>query len=127
MRIASKVAYALYLTPVFALAAASDPGKLTGVKLFVSNIIAFMNGTLVPFIFALGFLVFLWGMFKTFILGGANEEKQREGKQLILYTVIGFVLMISLWGIVKLIAAGIGLDDSGPVMPNILPDFLKLN
>ena len=32
----------------------------------------------VPLIFAVAFIVFIWGVFKFFILGGGNEE-QREG------------------------------------------------
>ncbi len=103
--------------PAFAFAA----GELTTVSMFLANISAFMNGTLVPLIFALAFLMFLWGMFKTFILGGADEGKQDEGKQLMLYSIIGFVVMVSLWGIVNLVADGFGFTGAAlqqiPVLP----------
>jgi hypothetical protein len=94
------------LTPLFAFAQA--PGQLTEVDGFLDNIVAFMNGTLVPLVFALAFLVFIWGMFKTFILGGSDPGKQDEGKQLMLYAIVGFVIMVSLWGIVNLFAEGFG-------------------
>ena len=102
--------------PVFAFAA----GDLTSVRTFLDNIVSFMNGTLVPLIFALAFLMFLWGMFKTFILGGSDEDKQKEGKDLMLYAIIGFVVMVSLWGIVNLVAEGFGF--SGENIQNI-PDL----
>jgi len=92
--------------PLFALAA----GELTQVSVFLKNIIAFMNGTLVPGIFAIAFLVFIWGMFKTFILGGSDEDKQEEGKHLMMYAIAGFVVMVSLWGIVNLVAQGFGFQ-----------------
>jgi hypothetical protein len=106
-----------FLAPLFVFAA---PGDMASASSFIKNIIAFMNDTLVPAIFALGFLVFLWGMFQTFIFGGDDEEKQRKGKQIILYTVAGFVVMISLWGIVNLIAAGLGLTDGKIPLPDLM-------
>ncbi len=77
-------------------------------------ILDFINTILVPTIFALAFLVFIWGVFKTFIMGGHDEEKQSEGKQLMIYAIIGFVVMVSVWGIVNLVAGGFGLNtDAG--------------
>ena len=95
---------ALFL-PTFAFAV----GEFTEAKDLVDGLTKFMNETLIPAIFALGFLVFIWGMYKTFILGGSDEEKQSEGRQLMMYTVIGFVVMISLWGIVNLLASSLNL------------------
>jgi Type IV secretion system pilin len=106
MKFVAKVIPVFLLTPMVAFGA----GELTGVSTFLQNIIAFMNGTLVPLIFALAFLVFLWGMFKTFILGGSDEGKQAEGKSLMLYAIVGFVIMVSLWGIVNLVANGFGFQ-----------------
>lgn len=96
--------------PLFALAQVTGPGNLGGVRDFIKNITVFMNDTLVPFIFAIAFLVFLWGMFKTFILGGSDEDKQEEGKHLMMYAIAGFVVMVSLWGIVNLVAGGLGFE-----------------
>lgn len=106
MKTVSRILPLAFFTPLFALAA----GELTEVSVFLKNIIAFMNGTLVPLIFAIAFLVFLWGMFKTFILGGSDEGKQEEGKHLMMYAIAGFVVMVSLWGIVNLVARGFGFQ-----------------
>lgn len=104
--------------PMFAFAA---PGDLTEVSGFIQNILQFINGTLVPSIFAIAFLVFLWGMFTTFILGGDDEEKQKKGKQLMMYSIAGFVIMVSLWGIVNLVAKGFGFTGSDTIqnIPNL--------
>ncbi len=86
-------------------------GKIGGV---FRNVLTFINNILVPTIFALAFLVFIWGVFKTFIMGGHDEEKQSEGKSLMIYAIIGFVVMVSVWGIVNLVAGGFGLNtDTG--------------
>jgi len=100
----------LLLAPMFAFAQADLATGAIGQ--FIQNIIRFMNSTLVPLVFAVAFLVFLWGMFKAFILGGSDEAKQSEGKQLMMYAIVGFVVMVSLWGIVNLVARGFGLTDA---------------
>lgn len=116
----TSVASMVALTPVLVFAAQSgNPGQLTEVTTFLGNIVTFMNDTLVPVIFALAFLVFVWGMFTTFILGGADEDKQKEGRSLMMYAIIGFVLMVSLWGIVNLVADGFGF--TGGTGPTTLP------
>lgn len=112
MKILSRLLPFTFLMPFLALA--QGPGNLTGVATFLRNIVSFMNGVLVPAIFALAFLMFIWGMFKFFILGGHDTEKQEEGKSLMLYAIMGFVVMISLWGIVNLVASGFGFDGQGP-------------
>lgn len=103
--------------PLLALAQAGNMGEA---KTFLTNIVTFINGTLIPLIFALAFLVFLWGMFKTFILGGADEGKQAEGKQLMLYAVVGFVVMLSLWGIVNLLASSFGFEGDKIELPETI-------
>ncbi len=116
MKILSRILPLALLTPFIALGA----GELGPISDFIKNIIQFMNNTLVPAIFALAFLVFLWGMFKTFILGGHDEEKQSEGKQLMMYAIAGFVIMVSLWGIVNLVARGFGFAGQGiQQIPNL--------
>jgi len=96
------------MTPVLALA--QNPGELGAATSFLDNIIDFINGTLVPFVFALAFLVFIWGVFKYFIMGAADDTARESGKSLMLWGIIGFVLMVSLWGIVNLLAEGVGLE-----------------
>ena len=74
------------------------------------NILTFTNGVLIPFILGIGFLVFVWGMFKFFIYGGADEEEKSSGKSLMVYATLGFVLIIVFWGVVNLVATSTGLQ-----------------
>jgi uncharacterized membrane protein YidH (DUF202 family) len=77
----------------------------------LKNILGFTNTVLIPFIIGIGFLVFVWGMFKYFIAGGADEGKRDEGKQLMIYATLGFVLIIVFWGIVNLLTSSTGLQN----------------
>jgi hypothetical protein len=76
----------------------------------LGNILAFGNTVLIPFIIGIGFLFFVWGMFLYFIAGGHDEEKQKSGKQLMIYATLGFVLIIIFWGLVNFLASSIGLE-----------------
>lgn len=101
--------------------AQSQAGNFRGFSTFINNVLSFINTVLVPAIFGIALLVFLWGIFKAFILGGHDEEKQAEGKNLMIYAIAGFVIMVSLWGIVNFIASSLGFAGEGlrgiPVIP----------
>lgn len=108
---------ALALIPVAALAAPN----FTYLGDFTGGLQALINNRLVPLVFAIAILMFLWGVFNTFILGGGDEEKQTKGKQLMVYAIIGFVLMVSLWGIVNLVANIFGVDQNKGFNMPVLP------
>jgi hypothetical protein len=76
----------------------------------LKNILEFTNDVLIPFIIGIGFLFFVWGMFQYFIAGGADEEKRKSGKQLMIYATLGFVLIIVFWGVINLLASSTGLE-----------------
>jgi len=119
---ASTAAFAL--TP-FVAAAQFDPGG-GGFGDLLANIIGFANQILIPFILGIGFLVFVWGMFRYFIAGGANDEAKESGKSLMVYATLGFVLIIVFWGIVNLIADSTGfggqsITDVDGGVPNAAP------
>ncbi len=77
---------------------------------FLLTIIYFIDRYVVPFIFALAFIIFLWGIYSTFIAGGANEEKRQEGQKILIYGMVGFFIMISLWGLVNLLVGTFGFN-----------------
>lgn len=105
------LAFTLVLTPV-AFASAG----FTELDTFAGTIVDFINGTLIPLIFAVALLIFIWGMFLYFILGGGDEGKREQGKGLMLWAIIGFVMMIIIFGVVNLVAngllSGIGEDNT---------------
>lgn len=89
----------------------------------LANILDLINDILIPFLIAIGFLVFVWGMFQYFILGGANEESKQRGKSLAIYAVVAFVLIIIFWGLINLIVASTGLaigeGDADDLLPQV--------
>ncbi|MFT7644442.1 MAG: uncharacterized membrane protein YidH (DUF202 family) [Candidatus Paceibacteria bacterium] len=99
----------LLALPLSASAAFEATGGRLGTLL--GEILTFANNVLIPFIIGIGFLVFVWGMFRFFIAGGANEEAKEQGKSLMIYATLGFVLIIVFWGIINLLTSSTGLEN----------------
>lgn len=84
-------------------------------------IIGLINNVAVPVVFALAFIVFIWGIFQYFILGGSDEEKKEKGRGLMLWGLIGFFVMVSVWGLVHILTGSVSLSNQVPTYP-VAPD-----
>lgn len=84
-------------------------------KSFVQNLLGIFN-IIVPLIFSLAFLAFLWGVARYLVFPG-GEENKTKGKQIIIWGIIAFTVMVAVWGIVNLIAGSFfpGASSSGAV------------
>ena len=74
-----------------------------------TTILALINVVLVPLIFAIAFLVFLFGVADAYIFSRGDPTKTERGHKLILWGIIGFVVMLSLWGLVNVVTNTFGL------------------
>lgn len=85
----------------------------------VANTILYLiNGVAVPVLFAVAFIVFLWGVAQAYIFSHGDAGRVSEGHKLILWGLIGFAVMISLWGLVNVVTNTFGLSGySAPALP----------
>ncbi|MFT7507452.1 MAG: ribose/xylose/arabinose/galactoside ABC-type transport system permease subunit [Acidimicrobiales bacterium] len=107
------LAFTLFAVPGMALAAAGDFNAVGG---FMDGLSGFISGKLVPFVFTLALIVFIYGIFQYFILGGADEDSREKGKKLMLWAIIGLVVMVSVWGIVNLLSSSLGLENTDKLL-----------
>ena len=116
---ASFLTVLLTLAPAtYAQAPSTNGQPINRLGAFLNQFIYLISNILVPLIFALAFVVFIYGIFQYFILGGANEEKRDTGKQLMIWGFIGFFVMVSVWGILNLLTGSFGLNnDTRPDLP----------
>ncbi len=61
-----------------------------------------MSGSVIPFLIGLGLIIFLVGLVG-YVSAGDNEEKREAGRGLILFGIITLFVMVSVWGLVKII------------------------
>jgi len=102
------------LLPVIAAAQGGFLGGGDGgeIKTAATAITSFISSVVLPLLFAIGFLVFVWGMIKFFIIGASNDDAKASGKSLILYSLAAFIIIFAFWGIVNIFVNGIGLGDA---------------
>jgi hypothetical protein len=106
------------LAPFAAAAAWALPALVfaqTSVFSLAATITNIINGVLVPLVFAVAFLVFIFGVFRFFIAGG--DEEKKKAQHLILYGIIGFFVMVSVWGLVNILVGTFNLNGNVPTLP----------
>lgn len=85
----------------------------------VDDLLFKLNATiinpLIEFAFIIALVVFLWGVAE-YIRGAANEEKRKEGREHMLWGVIGFVVMFGVFGIINILIRTFGIR--GPTVTN---------
>ncbi|MHB8860304.1 MAG: hypothetical protein ACYC48_01025 [Minisyncoccota bacterium] len=96
----------------------------SGITCIASTILYLINAVLVPVLFAVAFLVFLYGIAKAYIFSNGEPSEVEKGHKLILWGVIGFVVMVSLWGLVNVVANTFGLGGAGaPPLPSSVSSY----
>lgn len=95
----------------------------TGIEYIAMKAIWLINSVAVPLLFAIAFIMFLYGVAKTYIFSNGDPDEVGQGHKLILWGIIGFVVMISLWGLVNIVANTFGLqfgtqNSFVPMQPN---------
>lgn len=104
--------------PALSVNAALD---LENLNLSGASLLGFVNA-LIPLVFALALLFFLWGLAK-FILNAGDEEAREGGKKIMIWGVVAFVVMVSVWGLVALIRSTLGITGTGNGigLPSVTP------
>ncbi|MFZ2167352.1 MAG: hypothetical protein WAV50_00610 [Minisyncoccia bacterium] len=94
----------------------------TGICGFAAVVLYIINSILVPVIFAVAFLVFIYGIAKTYIFSNGEPGEVSKGHKIILWGLVGFAVMVSLWGLVNVVANTFNLSGIGaPPLPTTLP------
>jgi hypothetical protein len=93
-----------------------EGGRMAG---FFEAILGFIDAVLIPLVLGIAFLMFIWGVFKFFVLGGSDSEKQTEGKSLMIYAIAGFVIILSFYGLVNFLTQGLGFDGETITIPSV--------
>ena len=100
-----------FLLPLLAFA---QINSITDAGHIVINLI---DNVAVPIVFAMAFLVFIYGIFQYFIQEGHDEEKREAGRSLMLWGIIGFFVMVSVWGLVHVLLGTFSLQSQAPAYP----------
>lgn len=90
-----------------------------GIWYIAGIVLNIINGVLVPVLFAIAFIVFLYGIAKAYIFSHGDEDAVKEGHKVILWGLLGFAAMLSIWGLVNVAVNTFGLG--GLLAPPPIP------
>jgi uncharacterized membrane protein len=62
----------------------------------------------IEFAFIIALVVFLWGVME-YIRGANNKDKRKEGSQHMIWGIIGFVIMLGVFGIITILTQTFGI------------------
>ena len=106
------LAFLVAATPFAAMAAPSD---VNGIIETVGGLIS----SIVPIIIAIALVGFLWGII-SYITAGDDPKNKDAARGYMIYGIIGLFVMVSVWGLVKILQSTfVGTDTSAPTLPGV--------
>lgn len=90
---------------------------VTDISSFLTALRDIIN-QLIPFVIAIAGLIFIIGVVK-FVTAAGDEEKRREGRNFILYGIIGLAVIFVFWGLVNVLINTFGFDVGLPSIPTV--------
>jgi len=78
-----------------------------------------INLSVIPLVFSLAFLLFVYGVVQ-YVLNDADGAKREKGKQFMVWGIIALTVMISTWGLVRLLGSSFGLNTG--FVPKVTPN-----
>lgn len=76
---------------------------------------SFINDVLIPLLFTIGLLFFLYNTVRYFILKSDDASARDQARKQATYGILAFVFLVSIWGIVNLLLSSLNLYDNGPL------------
>lgn len=97
---------------MFPLIAYADVG--TGAAAFIQKLITLIVNPLIYLMFAIAIVVFTIGMIKFIAASDKTAEDAKNGKQHMLWGILGLFIMIAVFGIMQVLVRTFGTEDDLP-------------
>jgi|SRR3989344_3308717 len=110
------------LMPMLLVAAQTQQISFTEAKKTkgIGKLFADLGGVfnaVIPLLMVAATVFFLWGVLQ-FVTSGGDEDKRKEGRDHIIYGLIGLFIMVAVWGLVGAIQGTFELTDSTINLPS---------
>ncbi len=85
----------------------------------VNNLVSLVLNPLIGLLIGAALVFFLYGVF-TYINAGGDSGKVAEGSKMMLYGIIALFVMVSVWGLVSIVANTLGIPADHALLINSL-------
>lgn len=82
---------------------------MSGGSAVLDRIVTFVIDPAVKVVFTLGLFLFLWGIVE-FLMALRSGKPSEDGKNHMVYGLVGMLIMVSVYGIISLIVNTFGID-----------------
>lgn len=72
-------------------------------RTLVEGPITSIGNAIIALLFAVAFLVFVFGIFKYFFFSQSDPKARADGRAFILWGLVGLAVLFSVWGLVRLV------------------------
>jgi len=86
------------------------------IRELLNNVNQYILNPLVKLVFAIAFIIFVWGIVQ-FIASQTADAARDEGKRKIFWGLFGMFIMISAYGLIRLILNTFGIPNTGGYLP----------
>ncbi len=96
--------------------------QVSTVQQFLVSLLNFINVTLIPFLFTLGFVFFLFNVVRYFVITPEDSAAKEKARTFAFYSIAALVLAVIIWGIVNLFASNLFRSSNTDY---VCPDWLE--
>ncbi|MHB8860301.1 MAG: hypothetical protein ACYC48_01010 [Minisyncoccota bacterium] len=86
---------------------------MSALNQFLGKVVAQIINPIILLLAATAFVAFLWGVFE-FIAHAGDASKREEGKQAIIWGLVGLVIIFGAYGIINLALGTFGINSISP-------------
>ena len=79
----------------------------------LNMITCMLSSSVIPLIFALAVVMFVWGVVQ-YVINNDEEAKKAKGRQFMLWGIIALAVMVSVWGLVHILSATFNINYAIP-------------
>ncbi len=87
-------------------------------QMLISYVTCLISKSVIPLIFALAMVMFVWGVVQ-FVINNGEEAKKAKGKEFMVWGIIGLTVMVCVWGLVAIL--GNTFDINTNFVPQVKP------
>lgn len=109
--------FVIILVTLFPIVTVAQVTDIFGAQNLIFNILTSLS----TLFWAMAVAFFVWGIVK-FIKNADDTAEHEKGKQFMVWGIIAFLVLVSLWGIVRFL-----LVDTIGISPTGTPDYLDKN
>jgi hypothetical protein len=94
------------------------PGDFKSIGHILNWFTCLIAGSVVPLLMSIATIMFIWGVIE-YVINAEDSAKREEGRNFIIWGIISLFVLVSVWGIIKLLTGTFGFNSPTLVLPQL--------